>query len=346
MSLTTLPNEILFLITDSLTVSDIHSLLLTSRILSLVLPPAIYCHTAANPKYILAALFHAVVCRNDVLVTTILSKGQNIAVMKDHHRFMLPYHTAPAPCSDATLEYVLAQGANLVLQQGIGTCQWNALHWAAWRNDDRFVRLLLERGADIDMTDTSGRTVLHDTVWRRDTSLVRLLLEHGADAKRRDMYGRTAADLADAYGYHEIVRMILEMRPDLLRGLRDSITPILLSATSRGDEEMVRLLVEGGACLEIKDTNERTALHLAAEYGHISIVRTLIDHSAFLDSCDNLYHMTPLHLASINGREDVARLLIEGGANPNLMNVLHQNAEYMLTQYQDHHTKDRPFLCL
>ncbi|KAL0637658.1 Ankyrin repeat and SOCS box protein 3 [Maublancomyces gigas] len=308
MSLTTLPNEILFLITDFLTVPDIHSLLLTGRVLSLALPQVIYRLVAVDPKYVLAALFHAAVRRNDSLITTILSRGQNIAVMKDHHRFMFPYHTAPAPCSDGTLKYVLAQGANIVLQQGLGTCQWHALHWAAWRRDVRFVCLLLEKGADIDMKDTSGRTVLHDTVWRRDALLVKLLLKHNADVKMRDMYGRTAVDLASAYGYREIVQMILEMRPNFFRGggPGDNITPMLLFSAGQGDEEMVRLLVEGGAYLGIKDASGRTPLHLAVEAGHNSVVRTLIGHSVLLSPRDNPSHMTPLHLTSSEGKGDVA----------------------------------------
>lgn len=308
MSLTTLPNEILFLITDFLTVPDIHSLLLTGRVLSLALPQVIYRLVAVDPKYVLAALFHAAVRRNDSLITTILSRGQNIAVMKDHHRFMFPYHTAPAPCSDGTLKYVLAQGANIVLQQGLGTCQWHALHWAAWRRDVRFVCLLLEKGADIDMKDTSGRTVLHDTVWRRDALLVKLLLKHNADVKMRDMYGRTAVDLANAYGYREIVQMILEMRPNFFRGggPGDNITPMLLFSAGQGDEEMVRLLVEGGAYLGIKDASGRTPLHLAVEAGHNSVVRTLIGHSVLLSPRDNPNHMTPLHLTSSEGKGDVA----------------------------------------
>lgn len=312
MSLITLPNEILYLITDSLTVPDIHSLLLTSRILSFALLPVIYRLIAVDPKYVLPALFHAAVRRNDFLITTILSRGQNIAVMKDHHRFMIPYHTAPAPCSDATLKYVLAQGANIVLRPGLGACQWNALHWAAWRKDDRFVRLLLAKGADIDMKDTSGRTVLHDTVWRRDILLVGLLLEYGADVKMRDMYGRTAVDLANAYGYREIVQMILEKRPNFFRGGEpgDNITPMLLFAARQGDEEMVRLLVEAGACLEIRDASGRTPLDLAAEAGHISVVKTLIVHGIYLNSYNNTHHMAPLGIANRTDGE-VAQMVME-----------------------------------
>lgn len=255
--------------------------------------------------------------------------------MKDHHRLILPYHTAPAPCSDETLEFVLAQGPNLVLQQGHGTCQWHALHWAAWRKNERFIHILLKNGADINKRDTSGRTVLHDTVWRRDVPIVKLLLEKGADMGVRDLYNRTAVDLADAYRYREIIQMMQEMHPQYFRGTgpEDNCTFILLAAASRGDEELVKLLVSGGAYLEIRDESGRTPLHRAAKEDRISMVRTLLSYGALLNPCDSR-RQTPLHLASMEGNEDVSRLLIESGADVNLRDVLHQSPEDLATQYR------------
>jgi ankyrin repeat protein len=57
------------------------------------------------------------------------------------------------------------------------------------------VRLLLERGADVNATGTNGATLLHQSV-NRGEAFVRLLVEHGARLDLRDAGGRTPLDIA------------------------------------------------------------------------------------------------------------------------------------------------------
>ena len=55
-----------------------------------------------------------------------------------------------------------------------------ALHWAASFGSGEEVRLLIERGADVDRTNCDGATPLHDAVQRGGEEIVKLLIDAGA----------------------------------------------------------------------------------------------------------------------------------------------------------------------
>ncbi|KIV93230.1 hypothetical protein PV10_04460 [Exophiala mesophila] len=75
----------------------------------------------------------------------------------------------------------------------------------------------------------------------------------------------------------------------------------------------------------------KTALHLAAEHGHSSIVRYLLDCGAEIDQPDTV-GKTALHHATQNGHSSTVMLLLARGAKPNFLDhtgwtVLHMAAE-------------------
>ena len=55
------------------------------------------------------------------------------------------------------------------------------------------VRLLLEKGADIEARTKKGSTPLHRAAWGGIDKVVRLLLEKGADIEARTKKGSTPA---------------------------------------------------------------------------------------------------------------------------------------------------------
>ena len=66
-----------------------------------------------------------------------------------------------------------------------------------------------------------------------------------------------------------------------------------------------------GAALDpIQEITGTTPLHLAAEHGHMEVLRILLEHKADKDK-SSPHGLTPLRLAALNGHTEVVKLLLE-----------------------------------
>jgi ankyrin repeat protein len=81
-------------------------------------------------------------------------------------------------------------------------------------------RMLLERGAVIDIRNVYGETPLHQSLRWGEIELVRLFLEHGLDPNLPNRYDATPSDMALQFGQPEIVELLSEygakpVKPDV-----------------------------------------------------------------------------------------------------------------------------------
>lgn len=93
--------------------------------------------------------------------------------------------------------------------------------------------------------------------------------------------------------------------------------PIHEAAGSDDAAEVERLLATGTEVDE-RDVAKKTALHWAAEGGHIDVARLLVADGADVNAKD-FSNYTPLHAAGYNGHEAIAGLLIASGADVNAL---------------------------
>jgi ankyrin repeat protein len=68
------------------------------------------------------------------------------------------------------------------------------------------VKLLLEKGADIDADDEEGETALMDAAWAGDIPTVKLL-DKGADLSASDDHHQTARKLAEQNGEKAVLKV-------------------------------------------------------------------------------------------------------------------------------------------
>ena len=112
----------------------------------------------------------------------------------------------------------------------------------------------------------------------------------------------------------EIARLakIIRDSPDLLNASSGEQLPPLLQASEKGQERVVRFLLENGADVNVASGGQ-TALLQAAEAGHLAVCQILLDAGAQV----NPPHRSPL-IASLEAKRiEVAKLLIASKANPN-----------------------------
>ena len=82
------------------------------------------------------------------------------------------------------------------------------LHSAAAGGDTECVRLLVEAGADVDARQEGGFAPLHASAQNGDAAAVEALLAAGADPSAPTDDGRTAADFAREAGHEEILERL------------------------------------------------------------------------------------------------------------------------------------------
>lgn len=93
-------------------------------------------------------------------------------------------------------------------------------------------------------------------------------------------------------------------------------TGAFLRAVSKGDTvEVAQYLKQDLNWANARNKQGESALHLAAEKGHLNIIRELVASGADLEA-QNRYGGTPLSEAVANAKETAITLLLELGANP------------------------------
>lgn len=183
--------------------------------------------------------------------------------------------------------------------------------------------------------ECEGTTPLHVACQHGDGSrLARLLLRHGArpDCRRRSHSGLVSGiapihDAADS-GDVRSVRALLDADPSLAAdAVTDRGCTALHVAARHGRPDVVgELISRGGSrgCVGLSGSDSRGAgvqpLHLAAENGHAEIAKMLIEAGADVDAgrgYSGKTGVTSLHLAVTRGHRDVVNVLLAAGASVN-----------------------------
>ena len=131
-----------------------------------------------------------------------------------------------------------------------------------------------------------------------------------------DIYQYDWINMAALNGQLDIVKVLVENGADVDVKDADNNTA-LHNATLRGHLEIVKLLIENSADVNAQDNDDQTALHIAAEFGYLEIVKRLIENGADINHPDDDL-VTPLHNAAEFGCLETVKWLIANGADVNV----------------------------
>jgi len=207
-----------------------------------------------------------------------------------------------------------------------------ALHWAVDVGDLDLVQALLRAGAT-NAANRYGTTPLELAAENGNARIIDALLQGGADAKGATPEGETVLMTASRTGNVEAMRLLLARGADANAQERWFGETALMWAAAENHASAVKLLLEGGAKVDqpgkklefarkvagqtTLPVGGMTPLMYAARAGALDGAQALIEGGAKLDVQDP-DGTTATILAIINGHYDVAALLVDKGANPNL----------------------------
>lgn len=155
---------------------------------------------------------------------------------------------------------------------------------------------------------------LHRAARGGDLAKVRSLIEAGAPLDQRSRDGNTALQLAARGDAREIVEALLDAGAavDATDYARETA---LHSAARAGAFKTAEFLLSRGAAVNARSTNGATPLCNAASPGHRAVVELLVANGADINLKESSF--TPLYLAVMYKRNDVAEFLMEKGAGVN-----------------------------
>ncbi|MCE5231532.1 ankyrin repeat domain-containing protein [bacterium] len=147
------------------------------------------------------------------------------------------------------------------------------LHFFAVERNIAAVKLLLDKGAEIDPIDTGHRTPLMEAAMLGHSDIVQLLLQYGADPKLQ-AHGETALRNALSSRMYEVADILIEAGADVNQ--RDPMgETILFEAVRTEDVDMIRYLLGKGCNENIKNINKETVLDMALENEDYTIAEIL-----------------------------------------------------------------------
>lgn len=261
------------------------------------------------------------------------------------------------------------------------------LRQAIWDHDVDAVRAAIDVETDV-LTEAGPHprwggqpTPLQLAAERGEVDVVRLLVERGADVDGTGSYGWTPIQLAAHWGHDDVVQALrdLDAQYDIytacLAGDAEAVAPMLaadpsLAVTASLDdgtplhqartEPVARALVDAGAPLDRIDSSGRSALSAAIGRGALDVARFLLAQGADASPCElaglgdidrlqqrlnsdpaanafvgaiglNAVQGTPLLAAVHAGHADVVTLLLQQGADIHARADMGQTALHLVS---------------
>ena len=223
------------------------------------------------------------------------------------------------------VEILLADGVSVGTAEVDGT---TALHWAAHHDRLGLADLLLDAGAAVDAANRYGVTPLALASVNGSTPMIARLLEAGADPNLPNPEGETPLMTAARTGNAGSIETLLAhgAEVDALEAWRGQTA--LMWATAQNQVAAVEALLAAGANPSVRSERGFTPVLFAAREGHVDVLDALVRAGADVDDAVPSNDMSALVLAVYNAQYDLAKALLDLGADPdaarNGWTALHQ----------------------
>jgi uncharacterized protein len=217
------------------------------------------------------------------------------------------------------------------------------LQWAAFNGDIAEAKRLLAAGADVARPNNYGVNAMQLAADTANTDMIRLLLKAGADPVSPNPEGETALHLVARAGNLDAAKLLLKAGANVDARERFGEQTPLMWAVARRHPAVVELLAAKGADVNARsairdyqrvataesrgkqlDRGGFTPLLYAARENCRECVEVLLKHKADVNLPDPS-NIAPVVIAMMNSNWDIARRLIEAGADVNQWDIFGQS---------------------
>jgi ankyrin repeat protein len=251
----------------------------------------------------------------------------------------------------AALERIRA-GADVNEAQPDGT---RPIHWAVYKVDYELLAALIAKKANLNARNEFGSTPIAQAAELADSRMVKMLLDAGADPEGPNQDGQTALMLAIKAGEPSLVEMLIKAGANVntIEKFHNQ-TPLMWAVSApKNQADIVKLLLAKGADVkrralytdwtsqitsepraQYRPVGGLTALLYAARDGCLDCIEPLIAAGADVN-IPTPEGVTALMLALDNDHNDVAKFLLDRGANPGLWDWWGRTALYIVVDRKE-----------
>jgi len=268
-------------------------------------------------------LMHLAVYHGNVNVIHLIANSNNVNQCNKYNQYNFsPLRLAIHKESSEVVKLLLDKGANINDADRNG---FTPLHHAIDKGNSEVVQLLLDRGANINDADRNGFTPLHQAIDKGNSELVQLLLDRGADVNKENKKAKkTILSMAAEKVGADLVSTLLKYGADVKQEWKgkEALKNELITAVIKSDIETIEKFAKqniGWLSLPL-DENSKTVLHIAAEKGYVVVLNKLFEYGVDVNTTakDN---NTPLLFAAYKGHNEAVKKLLALGANANLITL-------------------------
>lgn len=268
----------------------------------------------------------AIAAREEHLIQKVLERPVDVDKSDDLDR-LTPFERACVWGCGSSLAEELARRSSKVTQ--LGSQGDSPLYIASFCGSKEMVSALLAHKADPNSkTDRFGEVPIHRAAGGGHLEILKMLIEGGADLNMTDANGWNTVAFAASRGRKNVLTYLLGMSIAFnvtctgdyflySNGDLGDYTALHIAAAN-GHADTVTLLLSSGYFpqIDIRGTESYfTSLYIAAFSGHATTVARLLDFGADHTLSETSKGWTPLHAAAAGGFYSVVRLLLDGGAD-------------------------------
>jgi ankyrin repeat protein len=164
----------------------------------------------------------------------------------------------------------------------------------------------------------SEMTYLHFAAERGNVEATQMLIASGADVHAMNKLGNTPLSYAAHKGKNSVAQVLIQNGAQVNHCNKEGSTPLLMAVHS-GNVNTAETLIRAGANIHESgiDTLGVTAMHVAAMQPNTDMLYLLQRYGANWNTFTTVTGFAPLHLAVSEGTDDIAKALIQLGADIN-----------------------------